>query len=504
MMAAIRHWFTFAVVTSVLSFAEPSRAYGWQGTLGEKSEAARKALLAGEYAKAVELYRELAAALPDNPGLRLNLGLALEKAGQPSAAVPELEFAAHGLPNPAGALFLLGLAYQELHEPKLAIAPLRKTVQLGEGNQQARFELADAELTAGEARDAIKDFEILSRKNPSLPKAWQGLGLSYVALGERFFAQLDQMYRESAYWYALLARSRAAEQHYNEALELYQRAVQKAPSMKGLHAARAEIYREIGHADWAAVEEAREAQVPKSDCVYHQMACAFEAHDWMRTIASAGQAPTAESLYWATLGADKLAERSFQRLTELPSSPEVHEILAESYQRAGHRMDAIEEWRKGLAMHPEDQRLQGRLAESLVRAREYDEAGKLLATLVATNPGNPEWQYFFGKVLFEQGRLDEAMPHLVTSVQSLPTYLPAQEALGRVYLALGRPGDAAPCLARALPIDDDGSVSFALSIAYRRLNRTVESQEALSRYRKLSHDKGEGTSPTDPNRIPPP
>lgn len=480
-----------------------SRSYAGQGTLAEQNNVAKQALAAGDYAKAVAAYRQLAEALPDDPGLRFNLGLALEKAGQPSAAIPELQRASRGLPSSAAAWFLLGLAYQELHRPKLAIAPLRNAVQLDDGNERARFELADAELVAGETREAINDFEILTRKNPSLPKAWEGLGMSYVTLGEKFFAQLEQSDRDSAYWYALLARSRAAEQHYDEALELYRKALQKAPAMEGLHAACAEIYRETGHADWAAVEETREAQNPKPDCELHQMACAFEAQDWMRTMAGAGKAPAAENLYWATLGAGRLAERSFQRLAKLPSSAEVHEILAESYQREGHRMDAIEEWRKALAMQPNDQRLKGRLAESLVRARLYDEAGKLLAPLLAAQPDNPEWQYYLGKVLFEQGRLNEALPHLVLSVQAMPTYLPAQEALGRVYLALGQAADAVPCLEQALPLDDDGSISFALSTAYRRLNRTAESHAALLRYQKLNRDRGEPAS-VNSDRIPPP
>ncbi len=504
MMAAIRCWFPPAVIAVLLSLAGVSGAGAWQDTLAEKGEAAKQALLAGDYAKAVVLYRELAAALPDNPGLRLNLGLALAKAGQPSAAVPELERASRGLPSSAGAWFLLGMAYQELHQPKLAIAPLRKAVQLDGGNQQARFELADAELATGETRKAINDFEILTRQNPSLPKAWQGLGMSCVALSESFFGQLDRSEKESAYWYALLARSRAAEQQYDAALELYRKALQKAPAIKGLHAARADIYRETGHADWAAVEEAREAQIPKPDCALHRMACAFEAQDWIKTMAGVGQVTAAEDLYWATLGAGKLAEQSFQRLSELPSSPETHEILAEGYQRAGHRMDAIEQWREALAMQPDNQRLQGRLAESLVRAREYDEAGQLLMSLVAAQPGDVEWQYFLGKVLFEQGRLNEALPPLTLAVRSLPAYLPAQEVLGRVYLALGQPADALPYLLRALPLDDDGSISFALSVAYRRLSRTAESQAALVRYRKLTHDRGEATSSANRNTITPP
>ncbi len=487
----------------IVGLLDPAGVSG-QDTLAEKGEAAKQALLAGDYSKAVVLYRQLTAALPDNPGLRLNLGLALEKAGQASAAVPELQRASRGMPDSAGAWFLLGLAYQQLHQPALAIAPLRKAVQLDGGDKQARFELGDAELAAGKAREAISDFEILTRKDPSLPKAWQGLGLAYVALGENFSGQLERSDRESAYWYALLARSRAAEQRDNEALELYRKAIEKAPVLKGLHTARAEIYRETGHADWAAVEEMRETQVAKADCASHEMACAFEAQDWTSTISGARQTSMAENLYWAALGAGKLAEQSFQHLTELPPSPETHEILAEAYGRIGHRMEAIEQWREALAMQPANGRLQGRLAESLVRAREYDEAGKLLAPLVAAQPGNAEWEYYLGKVLFEQGRLNEALPLLAMSAKSFPGFLPAQESLGRVYLAVGQPADAVPCLERALPLDDDGSISFALSVAYRRLNKTQESQAALLRYRKLSRDKGEATSPPNPDNIPAP
>ncbi len=510
MMIAFRRWLSTAAVIALLSLGVAFRVEGWQDTLAEPgeaaktSEAAKQAMLARDYNKAVALYRQLTIAMPANPGLRLNLGLALEKVGQPSAAVPELERAARGLPQSAAAWFLLGLAYQQLHQPKLAIAPLRMAVRLDASNQQALLELGDAELGAGEASAAVNDFQVLTRTNPSLPKAWQGLGMSYVAVGEKLSLQLDRSSKESAYWYALLAHSRAADQRYERALELYLKALQKAPALKGLHAARAEIYRESGHADWAAVEQAREAQIPQPDCAVHPMACAFEAQDWMKTIANAKQAPTAENLYWATLAAGKLADSNFQRLTEFPSSPEMHEILAESYQSAGRRMDAIEEWRKALAMQPDNLRLQGRLAESLVRARNYDEAGKLLTPLVAAQPGNPEWQYFMGEVLFREGQLDEAKQHLAVAVQLMPAYLPGQETLGRVYLALGKPAEAAACLERALPLDEDGSISFALSTAYRRLNRTAESQTALLRYQKLNHDITRAASSANSNNIPPP
>src|SRR5262249_13519029 len=59
--------------------------------LAAKSSAAKQAIVAGRYPEAIRIYRELVKAMPDNAGLRLNLGLALDKAGQPGAAIPELQ-----------------------------------------------------------------------------------------------------------------------------------------------------------------------------------------------------------------------------------------------------------------------------------------------------------------------------------------------------------------------------------------------------------------------------
>jgi predicted Zn-dependent protease len=334
--------------------------------LAEKSQRAKQATLAGDYATAVKLYRELVAALPANPGLRLNLGLTLEKSGQPAAAIPELERATKAEPNFAPAWFLLGLAYQQLGQPKKAIVPLRKSVGLDDRNVDAHFELADAALAAGESQEAAKEFQIVADRRPELAKAWQGLGLAYVTLGDL-----------------------------------------------------------------------------------------------------------------------KRAEQCFGRVAALPDSPEIHELLAESDQRLGRRVEAVEEWRKAVALAPNDLRLQGRLAESLVRDRKYDEAERILQPLAAAHPDNGDWQYLMGDVLFEQRRADAALPHLMAAERLMSGHLPTFEVLGRVYLALDQPDKAVRYLEKARALDD-GSISFALSTAYRRLGREAEAKAALARYRELS------------------
>jgi len=479
-------------------------AFAQEDALAAKSRAAKQALGAGRNAEAIGLYRELVTALPDNPGLRFNLGLALEKGGQPAAAIPELERATRAQPEFAAAWFLLGLAYQQMEKPREAIGPLRRALSLDTANTQAHLELADAQLAAGQPRDAAESFGAISRSHPEMAKAWQGQGLAYIALGERAHVRLNETAPGSAYGYSLAARARAGEGRYAEALTLYQEAIRAAPWLPELHAARAAVYRLADHADWAEIEAQREAGVPKPDCALHGAACAFLTGDWPAAVASAERAATPENLYWAALACDKLAAESFQHVAALPPSAEIHELLAESNQRVGRRVEAVEEWRKALAFAPQDQRLQGRLAESLIRNRQYDEAGELLQPLVAALPNNGEWQYLLGEALFEQRRAEAALPHLVAAERLLPERLTVAEVLGRAYLALGQTEKAIARLEKARPLDD-GAISFALSSAYRRLGREADARAALDRYRQLA-EKGGRAAPATPKAgaIPPP
>ena len=102
--------------------------------LAAKSRAANQMLQAGRYTEAIKIYRELVTALPDNPGLRFNLGLALEKSGQPAAAIPELNRATRAQPDFAPAWFLLGLAYQQLGKTDEAKAAMDKGRELRPGS----------------------------------------------------------------------------------------------------------------------------------------------------------------------------------------------------------------------------------------------------------------------------------------------------------------------------------------------------------------------------------
>jgi predicted Zn-dependent protease len=466
--------------------------------LREKSQRAKQALIENRYNDAAALYRELVAALPENPGLRLNLAIALDKAGQPSAAIPELERVTRAEPSSMPAWLLLGLAYQQLNQPNKALAPLREALRLEPKNPDALLELADAELTTGDPRSSARDFAALSVLKPAMPKAWEGLGRAYLSLSENSFQHLKAQAPDSPYFLALLARSRASQERYGDALALYASAIEKAPEVPGLHSARAEIYRQTNHGDWAAIEIRRETAVPKPDCSRRSAACAYLAEDWQGTLAASANSQSPESLFWTALAGSHLAEASFNKLASFPQSPEMHAVLADSYQRLGRRLDAVAEWRKAVELAPRDRLLQARLAESLIRARIYPEAERILLDLVAQQPENGEWQYLLGNVLLQVKREEEALPHLVIATDRMPNLLPAHEALGRVYLNLGKPAEAAVHLERARPLDD-GSISFALNSAYRQLGRMDEARAALARYRAMTKQSGNEDSSANGN-----
>jgi tetratricopeptide (TPR) repeat protein len=259
--------------------------------------------------------------------------------------------------------------------------------------------------------------------------------------------------------------------------------------LPGLHGALAAFHRENGDIAEAEREEELETKAKKSACEAASSACLYLRNEWSEVIKKQAIDPTVENSYWASLAGEELARQSFEHLAKLPASSEMHDVLARLDEQSGKRLEAVAEWRKAVALDPSNLDLQARLAKSLFRAREYPEAEQLFEKLVNSQPDNVDWLYFLGGTLLRQGKEAESLPYFENVARLQMDALPVQENLGRVYLKLGQIEKAIPCLERAIPIDDDGSVSFALSTAYRKQGRTEEAQSALKRYREIQRKR---------------
>src|SRR5256885_1964163 len=342
--------------------------------LAAKSQHAKEFMAQGKFADAVPLYRELNQAVPNNPGLLLNLGMALQMAGDERKSIPQLEAAVKLDPQLTPAWLFLGTARVHTGQAQSGIEALKTALRLQPDHTDARVMLAGTLLSLDRAAEAAEQYQKLAEVNPASSAAWYGLGRSYELLANRAFDELQNTAPESAYWLAIIAETRLREQQYTSAFYLYRRALEKAPAMPGLHASIAEIYRRTGHADWANAEDQKERQLPAPDCNAQKLACDFRDGKFTELAAASQPAKSPDKQYWASRAYNELALQAFTRLGQLPPSAEQHELKAHIYNGQKKYSEAAAEWKEALKFLPADKQIQQQLAISLKFSQDYAEA----------------------------------------------------------------------------------------------------------------------------------
>ena len=449
--------------------------------LGAKSQRGKELMAAGRYAEAVPVYRELVTAVPGNPGLLVNLGMALHLAGDDGEAIASFEAALRLQPELLPANLFLGASNLRLGRTAAAIAPLQKAVRLAPANREARSMLAEALVAAERYAEAEPHLRRLARVAPVDPAAWFNLGTAYEELAGQAAAQLRARYPDSPFALALAAEARAKQQP-NAAFHLYREAIGRGPAIRGLHAAVAAIYRSAGHADWAAVEEQKERRLQKADCARDRLECAFFARKYREVVSAGAGSKGAEARYWLARANGELASQAFGRLAALPASAIFHERMAEVRRNERRYPESVEHWRQAIALSPPDPRLRMELAVTLRQNRDLAGAQQLLEELVGAEPDVPDLNYLLGDVLLAREEPARAIPFLEKAVALEPGRPHAHGALGRAYALVGRAPDAITHLKHSLPADADGSLRYQLARAYQAAGQAEQAGLALGEY----------------------
>ncbi|MDX2149666.1 MAG: tetratricopeptide repeat protein [Bryobacteraceae bacterium] len=467
-------WGTFALRFAIVLVASLIAPAQTEDRLAEKSREANALMQQGRFAEAVTNYEELVRALPANPGLRLNLGMALQMAGRIPESVPHFEAVIKAQPASVPALLSLGMARVQMGQAAQAIAPLQKVVAAEPSNVNARGLLAQALLEAGRPAEAATQYRRLTALTPKDTRAWSGLGRAYEVLAAKAFSELKP---ESAEWAVLAADSRRARGQNKAAFFFYRKALELMPSFRGVHASLAEIYRAAGHAAWAVEEEAKEKSLKKPDCVAEKEACAFAAGRYLE--AAAGTA------YWRAKAYNELARRALAQLGTLPESVELIALRAEIAANRGQPLVAVEEWKKALKLAPGDERLERELMASLSEARDYDTLLPLLREHLKRSPADAELNYFMGDALLRQEKPEEAVPYLEAAVKASPDVLAGRALLGQALARAGRAAEAIPHLEAAVRLDEDGAIHYQMSRAYQAAGQAEKARAALERYQEI-------------------
>jgi tetratricopeptide (TPR) repeat protein len=446
---------------------------------------AKELMTAGRYAEAVPVYRELVAALPGNPGLLLNLGMALQLSGASREAVPPLAAALRLQPNSFPAALFLGTARLRSGQARAAIAPLQKAVRLRPDHREARSLLVDALVAEGRYAQAEPQLVALARLSPEDAAVWFSLGRTYEALARQAFGTLVERDPESGFTLALVADVRRDEGNATAALDLYRKASARSPGMRGLHTAIAALEREAGHAAEAGAEDEKERRLPAADCARAPLECRFAEGKHHEVVRAASGSKTLAAAYWLARASNQLAGEAFRKLEALPPSAPLHEWRAGLLRDEGRYPESAEEWRKAMARAPRDDRLRQELAVTLRLNQDLTGAQAVLEEALREQPESALASYLLGDVLLARQQPEAAIPHLEKSVRLDPGLAHAQGALGRAYALVGRPADAVPHLEKALSVDEDGSLRLQLARAYRAAGRSADAERALAEWERL-------------------
>lgn len=450
-----------------------------------QSHRARELMAEGKFSEAVPIYRQLVRALPRNPGLLTNLGMALDMSGSKQEAVRAYQAALKLDPGQYPALLFLGTAYLDLGDPAKALEPLERALKIEPASFDAQEAVAEALLGVGRLADADHRFQELARAAPDNPKVWYGLGLANDGLAQRSFDELAKLAPGSAYWLRLVADSRLERKQDYAAFYFYRHALAKMPAMRGVRSAIAEIYRRNGHADWAAVEESKEKALPAPDCAVKKLECTFEAGDFAAIVSATEGAKSAEAYYWRTRSYSRLALAAYTRLGELPASAETYELKAKIETERRQFAESANDWRAALQLSPDNLYVQEQLAIALYKTGSLPEARSLFRALLKGEPDAADLNFYLGDTLLNSQKPQDAIRYLERALRGDPRLLPAERSLGLAYMQTGQTALAIPHLQRALPIDQDGSLHYQLGRAYLASGERERASAMIKQYQQM-------------------
>ena len=185
---------------------------------------------------------------------------------------------------------------------------------------------------------------------------------------------------------------------------------------------------------------------------------------------------------------------SMQKLSKIaPESVWRHQAAAEAYESQGSYVQAIDQYRRVIALDPRRPGIHYRLGRTLLaRSREasspddLSEASKEFQKELQLDSSNANAAYELGEIYRTSGQLNEAKEAFELALKSHPDFEEAHLGLAAVLLSLGQPGSALPHLQKALALNHDNPVSwYRLARTESALGNTAESQEADAELRAV-------------------
>jgi tetratricopeptide (TPR) repeat protein len=174
-----------------------------------------------------------------------------------------------------------------------------------------------------------------------------------------------------------------------------------------------------------------------------------------------------------------------------PSSPQAHELLAESYEMQGKWDAAEKEYRGILEQNPEMPGIHFRLGRLLLSrpdppATAVEDSKKYFEQELAIDPSNAGAEYVLGELARQSQNEDEAVLHFSRATKLDPKFAAAFLGLGISLVALKRYSDALSPLETAVRLEPGNpDAHYNLATAYTRSGHKQEAQREFAIQQQL-------------------
>jgi tetratricopeptide (TPR) repeat protein len=140
----------------------PASLYGSLWYIGTGNPG-RAFYLAGDYAKAIECYKEIVQRKPDSAEAHFNLGVAYGKIGENKKAIECFRETIRLDPTSHVAYCNLGLDYKDLGDNDNAVESFKEAIRIKPDYVKARWNLGMTYVEVGDIANALKEHEILHK-----------------------------------------------------------------------------------------------------------------------------------------------------------------------------------------------------------------------------------------------------------------------------------------------------------------------------------------------------
>lgn len=487
----------------------------------------------GEFEKALKEYNRTLKLEPSASVIyrqRANLYL---KMGNPARALEDAQTYVRANPKDVDAMLLLANIHNLMGQRNAAQLVLEKLLQENPEQEEALLTLSTF-LMNDSPLQAITYLERLIKINPGATEAYYSLGLIYQRLNQedksrKMFEKVIQLDSESVPSLVLLGQMKESAGNMPEAMEYYERALQKMPENLALRIQLVLISAQ--KSDFAKIEELLEVFKDNPEAPLEAklwLGIVYENRkEWAKALQYYEQAQrenqSSELLVriasiYSNLSDGKNAVKTLEKLVK--SSPdnaqfryflglacmdlrdyskaakvfrkaiELKKDFSSAYFQLGVALDSMKKWKEAEPMFKEAIRLDREnasalnyLGYSLVdHGGRLDEARKYIERALEIDYDNPAYLDSLGWLNFKEGRYDAALRQLNSAAQKMNDAI-IFEHLADCHLAMGNESEAAANYRKSLSLDPDNKeISAKLEKLYAKMVPGAPAQVLLERF----------------------